>query len=140
MIRGDIARITFGARCNIQDGAIVHTKHSCPQIIGDDVGIGHGAVVHGLSIGDRVLVGIGAIILDDCRIGEDSVIAAGSVLAPGTTVPSLSVVMGVPGRVVRKINAADREYARHVVESYVELGRRHAAGEFPNVSVGTDVE
>ncbi|MHC4234723.1 MAG: gamma carbonic anhydrase family protein [Planctomycetota bacterium] len=130
-IRGDIAAIRIGARCNVQDGAVVHTQHDCSQIIGDDVGIGHRAVVHGRRIGSRVLIGIGAIILDDCEIGDECVIAAGAVLTPGTIIGPGKVVMGVPAAVVREATAADGEYAKHVIESYLELGRLHAAGRFP---------
>ncbi|MFQ5491849.1 MAG: gamma carbonic anhydrase family protein [Phycisphaerae bacterium] len=134
VIRGDIAAIQIGKRCNVQDGAIIHTKHSCPQIIGDDVSMGHRAVVHGHRIGSGVLVGIGSIILDDCQIGDGCVIAAGALLPPGTVIPDGKVVMGIPGLVVRDVNDDDRRYARHVVASYLALGRRHAAGHFPNIA------
>ena len=139
VIRGDIAAIHLGRRCNVQDGAIIHTKHSCPQIIGDDVSIGHRAVVHGQRIGAGVLIGIGSIILDDCQIGDGCIIAAGALLPPGTVVPQGKVVMGIPAKVVRDVNQDDRRYAGHVVESYLALGRRHAAGQFPNIAPGRDL-
>ncbi|MCP4251205.1 MAG: gamma carbonic anhydrase family protein [bacterium] len=129
-IRGDVAPIRIGARCNIQDGAVIHCKHDCLQAIGDDVVIGHRAVVHGRRVGSRVLLGIGSIVLDDCEVGDDCVIAAGTVLPPGTVVPPGQVVMGLPGRVVRETTAEDRATILDIVARYQELGRRHARGDF----------
>jgi carbonic anhydrase/acetyltransferase-like protein (isoleucine patch superfamily) len=136
MIRGDIAPIRIGANVNIQDGSVVHTPTGVPLDIGDDVGVGHRAVVHCRSVGSRTLIGIGAIVLDDCRIGDRCIIAAGSVVPPGTIVPDGSVVMGVPGKKVREINEADLKIIDHVVASYVRLGRQHARGDFPNIAPG----
>ena len=135
-IRGDISPIRIGMRCNIQDGTVVHTRAGVPLELGDEVIVGHRAVVHCRRIGSRVLVGTGAIVLDDCEVGDDAVIAAGAVLPPGTVVPPGAVVMGIPGKVVRETGEADRERARRIVASYCRLGRRHAAGEFPNVLEG----
>lgn len=134
-IRGDIAPIRIGARVNIQDGTVVHTPHGVPLDIADDVGIGHRAVVHCRRIGPRSLIGIGAIVLDDAEIGSRCIVAAGSVVPPGTRIPDDSVVMGVPGRVVRSTSPEDLEIIDHVIRSYIEIGQRHAAGLFPN-SVG----
>jgi len=134
MIRGDIAAIRVGARVNIQDGAIVHTKNGVPLDIADDVGVGHRAIVHCRRVGSRTLIGMGSILLDDCEIGSRCLIAAGSVLPPGTVVPDGSVVMGVPGRVVRSVTEADLKTIDHVVSSYVRLGRMHAEGRFPNIA------
>lgn len=133
VIRGDIAPIRIGARVNIQDGTIVHTPHGVPLDIADDVGVGHRAVVHCRSIGQRTLIGIGAIVLDGCRIGSRCIVAAGAVVPPGCDIPDDSVVMGVPGRVVRSTTADDLKTIDHVIESYVELGRSHADGHFPNI-------
>lgn len=132
-IRGDIAPIVVGARTNIQDGSILHIKRGVPLEIAEGVGIGHRTVVHCRRVGTRSLIGTGAIVLDDCEIGSRCVIAAGSVLTPGTIVPDGSVVMGVPGRVVREVTDRDLEMIDHVVRSYVELGRLHAQGFYPNV-------
>ncbi len=134
VVRGDIAAIRIGARVNIQDGTVVHTPTGVPLDIADDVGIGHRAVVHGRSVGARTLIGIGAIVLDDCVIGSRCIVAAGSVLAPRTIVPDGKLVMGVPGRVVRDVSERDLETVDHVVQSYLRLGRRHAEGEFPNIA------
>lgn len=133
VIRGDIAPITIGARVNVQDGAVVHTPHGTPLDIADDVGVGHRAVVHCRSVASRTLIGIGAIVLDGCRIGGRCIIAAGAVVPPGCDIPDDSVVMGVPGRVVRSTTADDLKTIDHVIKSYVELGRRHALGHFPNI-------
>ncbi len=132
-IRGDIAPIRIGRRVNVQDGVVIHTPHGVPLEIGDEVGIGHRAVVHCRRVAEQTLIGIGAIVLDDCEIGSRCIIAAGAVLAPGTVVPDGKMVMGVPGRIVRDVTERDFETIMHVVESYVRLGRRHASGEFPNI-------
>ena len=133
MIRGDIAPIRIGSRVNLQDGVIVHTPHGTPLDIADEVGVGHRAVVHCRSIGARTLIAIGAILLDDCRIGSRCIVAAGVLLPPGTVVPDGSVVMGFPGRVVRQVTDKDLEMIDHVIQSYLEIGRLHAAGRFPNI-------
>lgn len=134
VIRGDIALIQFGDRCNVQDGAVIHTAYGVPQIFGDEVAIGHAAVVHGKSIGSGTLIGIGAVVLDGSEIGENCLIAAGAVLKPGTKVPSGKVVMGTPARVSRDLKEADRLYIRHVIESYQRVGLAHRDGQFPNVA------
>jgi gamma-carbonic anhydrase len=130
-IRGDVAPIRLGERVNVQDGSVLHCKLDVPLEIADDVAIGHMAVVHCTSVGARTLIGTRATVLDDCEIGEDCIVAAGALLPPGMMVPSRSVVMGLPGAVVREIRDEERAYIRRVVRGYVELARRHAAGEFP---------
>ncbi len=134
VIRGDIAPIRIGHRVNVQDGTILHTPHGKALEIGDDVGIGHRAVVHCARIGPRTLVGIGSILLDECRIGSRCIVAAGSVLPPGTVVPDDTVVMGVPAKPVRKVTQDDLAAIDHVVSSYLKLGRQHAAGWFQNIA------
>ena len=134
VIRADIAPIRIGARVNVQDGAVLHTLHDIPLEIGDDVGIGHCAVVHCRRVGPHSLIGIGAIVLDDCEIGSDCIIAAGSVLPPNTHVPDGKVVMGVPGRIVRDVTGRDLSTIDEVVESYRTLGREHTLGRFPNIA------
>ena len=133
VIRGDIAPIRIGARVNIQDGAVVHTQYGVPLDIADDVGVGHRAVVHCRSVGSRTLIGIGAIVLDGCTIGSRCFVAAGTVVPPGCDIPDDSVVMGVPGRIVRSTTADDLKTIDHVIKSYIEVGRRHAFGHFPNI-------
>ena len=130
VLRGDVAPITIGENSNIQDGAIVHCDFDIPLIIEEDVVVGHAAVVHGKRVGARVLVGIGARLLTESDIGEDSIIAAGCVVPPGMVVPPRSLVMGIPGRVVRPVKPEEIERTRATNERYRKLARQYAAGEF----------
>ena len=99
VVRGDVNSITIGDRVNIQDGAVIHgTFEKSATTIGDDVSIGHNAIVHGCTIEDRVLVGMGSIIMDDSVVGSNSIIAAGSVLPKNTVVPESSVFAGIPAK------------------------------------------
>ncbi len=132
-IRGDVSAIRIGPRCNVQDGSVLHTKTGVDMEIGAEVGIGHRAVVHCRRVGAGSLIGIGAIVLDDAEIGADCLIAAGALVTPGTKIPDGKVVLGMPARVARDLTEKDREYMRFVVQRYLNLGRRHAAGEFPNM-------
>ena len=111
VIRGDVHHIRIGRRSNVQDGTIVHVmRDTHPTVIGDDVTIGHRALVHGCTIEDRCLIGMGAILLDGVRVGSGSIVAAGTLLTEGTQVPSRSLVMGSPGTVRRTIE--DRELGK----------------------------
>lgn len=132
VIRGDIAPITLGDRVNVQDGSVLHIQRGVPLEIASDVGIGHRAVVHCRRIASRSLIGTGAIVLDGCEIGSECLIAAGTLLPPGVKIPNGSVVMGVPGKIVRSTTEADLAVIDHVVRSYVELGRLHRSNNFPN--------
>ncbi len=134
VIRGDLAPVRIGNRVNFQDGTIVHTDIGVPLEIEDDVGVGHGAVIHCRSVGAGTLIGIGAIILDDCRIGRGCIVGAGAVVTPGAVVPDGKVVMGVPAAVVRDTTDAEAGYQRKVIRTYIELGRRHAEGRYPNLA------
>ncbi len=120
VIRGDVNYIRIGDRTNVQDGTIVHVQHHThPTVIGNDVTVGHGAVVHGCTIHDRVLVGMGAIILNGAEVGEDCIIAAGTLLTEGTVIPPRSMVMGSPGRVRRPLSDADVAMIREFSGNYV---------------------
>ncbi len=130
VVRGDVAAVTVGARSNVQDHAVVHCDSGVPNRIGDDVVIGHGAIVHGASIGDGTLVGMGATVLGRTAIGRGCLIAAGAVVPPGLVVPDGMCVMGVPGRVVRPVRPQEVEYARWLSGHYVRLAERYVAGEF----------
>lgn len=134
VIRGDIAAIHVGNRVNVQDGAIVHTAADADLDISDDVGIGHRAIVHCRCIGTRTLIGMGAIVMDECEIGEGCIIGAGTVLPPANVIPDHSVVVGTPGRIVRDVTDHDLAAIDHVVQSYVRLGRLHGQGRFPNIA------
>ena len=98
VIRGDEGTITIGARCNVQDGCVIHADPDFPVVLGDDCTLGHGAIVHGARLDDRVLIGIGAIVLNGAHIGSGSVVAAGALVAQGMDVPAGMIVMGVPGK------------------------------------------
>ncbi len=119
-IRGDVNAIRIGARSNLQDGTVVHVMHDThATVIGDDVTVGHGAIVHGCTVGDRVLIGMGAIVLNGAQIAEDCIIAAGTVVTEGMVVPAGSMVMGVPGKVRRPLTDAEIASIRDSAASYV---------------------
>lgn len=120
VIRGDVNRIRIGRRSNIQDGTIVHVmKDTHPTIIGDDVTVGHAAVVHGCTIEDRCLIGMGAILLNGVTVGTGSIIAAGTLLPEGMQVPPRSLVMGAPGKVRRTLSDADLVEIQMYADRYV---------------------
>jgi carbonic anhydrase/acetyltransferase-like protein (isoleucine patch superfamily) len=131
VVRGDLARISLGPRVNIQDICILHTDHDVPLDIEEGVVVGHRAVLHGRRIGRDTLVGMGAVLLSQTEIGEECLIAAGSLVTEGKQIPPRSVVMGVPGKVVRSITAEEVAYTRRICASYVELARRYIQGDFP---------
>jgi carbonic anhydrase/acetyltransferase-like protein (isoleucine patch superfamily) len=130
VLRGDVAPLNVGKRVNIQDGGLLHCHRNEEMVIGDDVVLGHYAVVHCKSVGSHTLIGTRATILDGCEIGENCLIAAGTLLPPNTKIPDGSVVMGFPGTVVREVTDKDREYIRNVVNDYIELAKEHKAGKF----------
>lgn len=104
VLRGDVEAITIGERSNIQDNVTVHVANGHQTIIGDDVTVGHNAVVHGCTIGNRVLIGMGAIVLDGAIIEDDVIIGAGALIPPGKVIPSKSLVVGSPGKIVRSLD------------------------------------
>ena len=112
VVRGDLAKITIGPRVNIQDGTIIHTDHKLPQDIEEGVVVGHRAVLHGRRIGRDSLIGMGRSSLTGCEIGEECLIAAGTLVTEGRRIPPRSVVMGVPGRIVREITPEELQHAR----------------------------
>jgi carbonic anhydrase/acetyltransferase-like protein (isoleucine patch superfamily) len=131
VIRGDLARITLGPRVNIQDGCIVHTDHDQPLTIEEGVVVGHRAVLHGRYIGRDSLIGMGALLLTGCEVGAECIIAAGTLLTENRRIPPRSVVMGVPGRVVREVRAEDLRRTNAISAHYLELAQRYAHGAFP---------
>jgi carbonic anhydrase/acetyltransferase-like protein (isoleucine patch superfamily) len=131
VVRGDLARITLGPRVNIQDGCILHTDHGEPQMIEQGVVVGHRAVLHGRRIGRDTLIGMGALLLSGCEVGEECLIAAGTLITEGRRIPPRSVVMGVPGKVVREVTADELVLTQRISASYLELAQRYARGAFP---------
>jgi carbonic anhydrase/acetyltransferase-like protein (isoleucine patch superfamily) len=129
VVRGDVAAVVIGRRSNVQDNAVIHCDTGVPNIIGDDVVIGHGAIVHGKQVGNGSLVGMGATVLSRSVIGSKCLIAAGAVVPPDLQVPDGMVVMGVPGKIVRPVKPEELEYMRRLSGHYIELAGRYVRGE-----------
>ncbi|GAA1100792.1 gamma carbonic anhydrase family protein [Pseudonocardia alni] len=121
VIRADLAPITLGARTNVQDGSVLHADPGFPATIGDGVTIGHRAVVHGCTVEDDVLIGMGAVLMNGVHVGAGSLIAAGAVLTQGTVVPPGSLVAGVPGKVRRELSQTERDSIPLSAAAYVHL-------------------
>src|SRR6478735_12081973 len=129
VIRGDVNRIRIGRRSNVQDGTIVHVmKDTHPTAIGDNVTIGHGAVIHGCTIEDQCLIGMGAIVLNGATIGAGSIVAAGTLLVEGQKVPPRSLVMGSPGKVKRLLTQAEVADIRLYADRYVGYRLEYMGG------------
>jgi len=129
VVRGDVNTIRIGARTNVQDGTVVHVMHDThPTHIGDDVTIGHGAVVHGCTIQDRVLIGMGAILLNGVVVGEDSIVAAGTLVPEATVLPPRSLVMGAPARVRRPLTDAEVAFVSQSAMNYVKYKKDYEDG------------
>jgi carbonic anhydrase/acetyltransferase-like protein (isoleucine patch superfamily) len=131
VLRGDMAAIVVGEDTNLQDGTIVHVDLGKPARIGARVGVGHRAILHACTVADDCLIGMGAILLNDVHIGAGSVVAAGAVVPEGTRVPPGSLVVGVPARVTRPVDAELRARIRQTWEHYVAEAERHRRGTFP---------
>jgi gamma-carbonic anhydrase len=121
VLRADINRITVGHHTNIQDGAVLHLADDYPCILGNFVTVGHAAVVHACNVGDQVLVGIGAVILDGAVIGEQCIIGAGALVTPGTKISPGSLVLGSPATVKRELSAQERTELKMLAEKYVRV-------------------
>jgi len=135
VLRGDVHRIRIGARTNIQDGAIVHVTHDgdytpggFATTVGDDVTVGHRAIVHACTIGDRVLVGMGAMVLDGARVGDDVILGAGALVPPGHELAAGWLYVGSPARARRALTDDEYRMLTYSAAHYVGNARRHAAG------------
>ncbi len=128
VVRGDINRIEIGPRSNLQDGSVVHVGDNDPAIVGSDVVIGHRAVVHGCRVEAGVLLGIQSTILDGAVIGQGSVVGAGAVVTAGTQVPPRSLVLGVPGKIVKQLTAEDESFHRRLAAKYTRLAHNYRQG------------
>jgi len=126
VVRADKDRIIIGDRSNLQDNCVVHTSKGFPVTLGTDVSVGHGAILHGCTVADQVLVGMGAIVLNGARIGKGSVIGAGAVIREGADIPEGSVVVGVPGKVIKQADAAQKQHILDNAASYVQLAGEYA--------------
>ncbi len=130
VLRAESERIVVGAQSNIQDGSIVHVDEGFPVTIGARVTVGHRAVLHGCTVEDDALIGMGAIVLNGAVIGAGSVVAAGALVGEGMVVPPHSLVLGVPARRLREVNEAERARFRTGNAHYVALAAQHRAGAF----------
>lgn len=136
-IRGDMHRIRIGQRCSIQDGSVLHITHAGPYnpdgfplIIGDDVTIGHKALLHGCTINDRVLIGMGAIVMDGAVIESEVILAAGSIVSPGKTLKSGYLYRGTPAREARPLTEKEISFFRYTAANYVKLKDQHIAENY----------
>jgi carbonic anhydrase/acetyltransferase-like protein (isoleucine patch superfamily) len=139
VLRGDTESIEVGDESNVQDGSVVHADEGKPTRIGRRVGIGHRAIIHGSIIEDNCLIGMGAILLNGVRVGSGSIVAAGAVCPEGMTIPPNSLVIGVPGRVVRETKPEERERIAGTVEAYLSLQERHRRGDYDRPGAPTGV-
>ena len=128
VVRGDTEPITIGARANVQDGCVLHTDAGFPLCIGDEATIGHGAILHGCSIGRGSLIGMGAIVLNGAKVGEDCLIGSQALVPEGKTIAPRSVVMGSPGKITREVNDCDLARMRESFEAYVSRWKQYASG------------
>lgn len=127
VLRGDINRIEVGKRSNIQDGCILHIENNKPCIVGNDVTVGHHVNLHGCTIGDGCLIGIGAIVLSGAKIGKGCIIGAGAVVKEGAEIPDFSMVVGVPGKIIKTLPDPDTHMKNQIswAQKYVQLSRIH---------------
>ena len=119
VLRGDMEPITVGENSNIQDGCVLHTDVGYPCTVGKNSTIGHMAVLHGCTIGDNSMVGIGAVVLNGVTVGRNCIIGSNALIPDGKTIPDNSVVLGSPGKIVRKATEADQAYIQETVDFYV---------------------
>ncbi|WP_182422319.1 gamma carbonic anhydrase family protein [Aureimonas sp. ME7] len=131
VIRGDVAPIRVGALTNVQEGAVLHADPGFPLLIGEGCTIGHGAIVHGCTLGDNTLVGMGATILNGARIGRNCLVGAGALVTEGKEFPDGSLILGSPAKLARALDEAAIEALRQSARRYVANARRFAAGLRP---------
>ena len=127
ILRGDINYIRIGGRSNIQDGCLLHVTEGDPVVVGDEVTVGHGAILHGCRVGGRSLVGMGAVILDGAQIEEGSIVAAGALVREGQRFPSRSLIAGLPAKVKREVTEEELRDIIFSAHRYEELARKYKA-------------
>ncbi|MFE4708523.1 gamma carbonic anhydrase family protein [Peribacillus simplex] len=123
VLRGDEDSITIGEKCSIQDNSTIHLFEGCPVVIEDEVTVGHNVILHGCKIGKRSIIGMGSTILDNVEIGEECIIGANTLIPSGKIIPPRSLVIGSPGKVVRRLNNKDLELIQLSIDSYVQKGK-----------------
>jgi len=128
VLRGDVNSIRVGARTNLQDQTVVHvTSRTHPTVVGDEVTVGHRVVLHGCTVRDRCLIGIGAVVMDGAEIGPEAMVGAGALVPPGMVVPPRTLVLGTPARVTRALTAAEVEHLATSARNYVAYAARYRA-------------
>lgn len=125
VLRGDIAPIIIGNNTSIQDGSIVHCDLGIPTIIGNNVTVGHHVMLHACKIGDNSLIGMGAIVLDGAEVGEGAIVGAGAIVTPKTKIPSFTMALGIPAKVVRNLSEEEIENLKNHALDYAELMKRY---------------
>ena len=128
VVRGDTDHITVGAGSNIQDGSVLHADHGVPLQVGAHVTVGHQVMLHGCTIGDETLIGIGAVVLNRAKIGKNCLVGAGSLVTEGKEFPDGSMIMGSPAKVVRQLTPEQIEGLRQSARHYVDNARRFKSG------------
>jgi len=136
VLRADMEPITVGARTNIQDLSMVHVDEGVPCTIGSDVGVGHRVILHGCTVEDFCLIGMGSVLLNHVHVGTGSVIGAGAVVPEGMRIPPGSLVLGVPAKIARPVDANLRARIQDTVDHYVRLARLHREGRFARHTMG----
>lgn len=129
VVRGDTERVVIGARCNIQDGCVLHADPGFPCVLEDEITVGHGAIVHGATVGAGSLIGIRATVLNGAKIGPRCLIGAGALVPEGMEIPPDSVVLGMPGKVVRSTTPADQARMQRAIQHYVEATAAYRQAE-----------
>jgi carbonic anhydrase/acetyltransferase-like protein (isoleucine patch superfamily) len=124
VLRGDLAPVIVGNRTNIQEQAVLHVDVNVPVVLGDDVTVGHGAILHGCTVGDGTLIGMGAVVLNGAVIGKNCIIGAGALVTQGKQIPDGSLVVGSPARIVRTLTDKEIQKNHENAAIYVELGAR----------------
>lgn len=123
VIRGDEAPITIGKRCSIQDNVTCHLYEEAPLHVGDEVTVGHNVILHGCTIGNRSIIGMGSTILDGAHIGEECIVGANTLISPGKSYPPRTLILGSPGKVVRELTEEDLSLIQMSIDSYVQKGK-----------------
>lgn len=125
VLRGDVDEIIIGENCNVQDGSILHCVNDYPVIMGNNVSLGHGVILHGCRLGDNILVGMRATVLTGAKIGSNTLIAAGALVSEGMEIPPNSLVIGMPAKVKREINQHQSGLIEYTYKSYIEYAREY---------------
>ncbi len=131
VIRGDMNKITIGQHTNVQDNSTLHVDTDHPLVIGDNVTIGHNAILHGCTIGNTTLIGMGAIVLDGAKIGDEVLIGAGALIPPGKEIPPRCLVVGSPGKVIRELKEEEITALKRSANTYAEKGQIYRTQSHP---------